>query len=150
VGDGKASVMRYDGVSWSYLQGPGFSKGDAACTSIAFSLSGQPYVAYLDYAYLTKPVVMKFDSLFVGIHEHPESSLSIYPNPVLTNFTIDLKSVNESVRVIEVFDVLGKKKNETQTSKDKIILNAESYPAGIYIVKVNTENFNYIAKFWKN
>jgi hypothetical protein len=39
----------------------GFSAGGAYYTSLAFSKSGQPYVAYSDGAYSSKASVMKFD-----------------------------------------------------------------------------------------
>jgi len=64
-----ASVMRfYDGV-WEYVGNPGFSAGTVCYTSLAFSPSGQPYVAYMDYVYSFKVTVMKFDGtswVYVG------------------------------------------------------------------------------------
>ena len=47
---GKATVMKFDGTNWVNVGNVGFSAGEADYTSLAFSPSGQPYVAYEDYA----------------------------------------------------------------------------------------------------
>jgi hypothetical protein len=57
----RASVMKFDGVNWVYVGNPDFSAGRADYTSIAFSQSGQPYVAYMDWGHFQKATVMKFD-----------------------------------------------------------------------------------------
>jgi hypothetical protein len=57
----KATVMKFDGTNWVNDGNAGFSAGDAWYTSLAFSLSGQPYVAFQDLANSQKATVMKFD-----------------------------------------------------------------------------------------
>ena len=59
----KAAVMKFDGTNWVYVGAKGFSAGEAENTSLAFSPSGQPYVAYRDYGNATKATVMKFDGI---------------------------------------------------------------------------------------
>jgi hypothetical protein len=54
----KSSPLDY---SWTYVGDAGFSAGLAIFTSIAFSPSGEPYVAYNDQANSDKASVMKFD-----------------------------------------------------------------------------------------
>jgi len=60
----KATVMKYDGSSWSVVgdpENPGFSVGTAAYTSLAIAPDGTPYVAYSDYYNGYKTTVMKFN-----------------------------------------------------------------------------------------
>ncbi len=61
-GAGKASVMKYDGTSWSFVGSERFSAGDATYTSIALNNSGTPYVAYVDNATASAgATVMKYN-----------------------------------------------------------------------------------------
>ncbi len=57
----KATVMKFDGTSWVNVGNARFSDGEADNLSIAFSPSGQPYVAYADDGNSEKATVMKFD-----------------------------------------------------------------------------------------
>ncbi len=65
----KARVMKFDGIDWVDVGFPGISESAAWYTSLAFSPSGQPYVAYIDDFYNYGTVVKKFDGadwVFVG------------------------------------------------------------------------------------
>src|SRR5208283_1622323 len=54
----KSSLLDY---SWQDVGNAGFSAGESYWLSLAFSLSGQPYVAYSDSLNSWKATVMKFD-----------------------------------------------------------------------------------------
>ena len=54
----QSTPMNY---AWKYVGNAGFSAGSVAYTSLAFSSSGQPYVAYQDSRNSNKITVMKFD-----------------------------------------------------------------------------------------
>jgi hypothetical protein len=56
-----ATVMKFDGTNWVNVGSAGFSAGQADYTSLAFNLSGQPYVAYMDWVNSQFATVMKFD-----------------------------------------------------------------------------------------
>ena len=58
---GKASVMKFDGSSWVYVGNAGFSAGPMDSISLAFSATGQGYVAFSDGANGWKATVMMFD-----------------------------------------------------------------------------------------
>ncbi len=47
--------------AWKYVGNAGFSAGEADYTSLAFSPSGEPYVAFEDWANSKKTTVMKFN-----------------------------------------------------------------------------------------
>jgi hypothetical protein len=53
--------MKFDGTNWINVGSAGFSKGESDYISLAFSPTGQPYVAYEDYGNSQKATVMKFD-----------------------------------------------------------------------------------------
>ena len=58
----KAMVMKFDGTNWAYIGKAGFSAGWANFVSLAFSYSGQVYVAYSDWFEAdVVGTVMKFD-----------------------------------------------------------------------------------------
>ena len=59
IGGGKASVMKYNGMNWTYVGNSGFSAGWTYFVNLAFNTSGQPFVAYQDYQ--VSASVMKFD-----------------------------------------------------------------------------------------
>jgi len=64
----KASVMKFDGTNWVNVGTPSFSGGVSEYLSLAFSPSGEPYVAFCD-AQVIKVSVMKFDGtnwVYVG------------------------------------------------------------------------------------
>ena len=66
---GKAIVMKYDGTDWDYVGIPHFSEGMVFFTSLGFSQSGEPHVAYNDSIYFGKATVMKFNGaswIYVG------------------------------------------------------------------------------------
>ena len=53
--------MKFDGTNWVNIGNAGFSAGKTWYTSLAFSPSGQPYVAYMDSINSSKATVMEFD-----------------------------------------------------------------------------------------
>jgi hypothetical protein len=65
-GNGKITVMKYAGNSWSVVGGMGFSAGAAGFVSLAFDPDGTPYVAYQDGGAGNEATVMKFDGSLWG------------------------------------------------------------------------------------
>jgi hypothetical protein len=53
--------MKFDGTNWIDVGNAGFSEGHATFESLAFSPSGEPYIAYRDSINTGKATVMKFD-----------------------------------------------------------------------------------------
>ena len=58
---GRATVMKYDGVSWGNVGDANFSANRAVATSLAFAPDGTPHVVYQDGGNSRKATVMKFD-----------------------------------------------------------------------------------------
>ena len=83
---GPATVMKFDGTNWVYVGNAVISGDYAYNISLAFSPSGQPYVAYIDIDVSNeKAKVMKFDGtnwVNVGNAVSPEALyLSLAFNP---------------------------------------------------------------------
>ena len=72
-----------------------------------------------------------------------KSSISIYPNPVKSNFTI---TTSEKIISVELFDTLGRKVKTLTNAKTNSI---EGLTKGVYFVKVKTEKNEYIEKLIK-
>jgi hypothetical protein len=61
--EGAATVMKFDGTNWINVGNAGFTAPQASWESLAFSSSGQPYLAYVDEWNNLYPKAMKFDGL---------------------------------------------------------------------------------------
>jgi len=85
-----------------------------------------------------------------GFNNKKKSGLTLYPNPVTTNLIIGITNVYDTIKFIEIYNTGGEKIFETQTDQDRIIVNVENYPTGIYVVKVKTAGSNWIGKFCKD
>gem|GEM_PF-4496941 len=87
-----------------------------------------------------------------------KDSIRIYPNPANDNLTISITSpearqANGKLRIMDVsiLDITGKQvtsKKYKEQSK-KYIVNVEDLPAGLYFVKIKTNNGEIIRKFVK-
>jgi len=145
----EANVMKFNGTIWEHVGIGNISAGNVTCTSLAFSPSGQPYLAYCDWFNSGKATVMKCD-FPTEDNDFKQSELILFPDPVTTFLNVDLIKIVGKIKVLEVYDIQGKIMSCSQTKQDKVILNTNDYPDGFYILKVKTENSNYIAKFCKN
>ncbi|MDC9721847.1 MAG: T9SS type A sorting domain-containing protein [Urechidicola sp.] len=84
-----------------------------------------------------------YDRLF-GLEKKLE--LLIYPNPTQNNIAVKIIGENTVTGKIELITSFGKKIDEKQYVKEKVIFNLSKQPIGIYIVKFTDNNGNYIIK----
>ena len=146
----KATVVKFTGSEWTPVGITSYSaSGNDSYTSLAFSPSGQPYIAFMDGANYNRATVMKYDSVYYGITDYRQSQISVYPNPAKSTITINLTTVTSKLQYIKVTDLAGTKMFETKTFEKKIILDIENYPAGIYFIELKlNESYNFM-KFCK-
>jgi hypothetical protein len=78
------------------------------------------------------------------------AGISLYPNPVTLNLTVDCRNIAGTNKDIEICDAQGKIKFASHSTADKVIVNTEAYPVGLYILKVKTENSYFTRQFSKN
>jgi len=135
VGEGPATVMKFDGSNWVTVGSRGFSAGNINSTSIAIDSNGTPYVAYQDAANKNKATVMKYGvDEAVKIINQPVSSITIYPNPNQGSFTLNISApINEDVQVI-ITNIVGEKIKElTTATNQETSLKLDIMP-GIYFL----------------
>jgi endonuclease I/chitodextrinase len=83
----------------------------------------------------------------LSIEDNKQDIFSIYPNPVKSELTIQLK-LDESTK-IEIYDILGKRVlNKTINSTSK--LNVQDIKTGIYILKITQGNTSISKRLIKN
>lgn len=75
------------------------------------------------------------DATILLSRELSEIEVSIYPNPVRENFTIQSDA---SISSIEVWDTLGKLVLLTNPAAQNAVVDAKNLPAGVYVVRVKT------------
>ena len=70
------------------------------------------------------------------IDENGVNGLMVYPNPAKDNLNI----VAENMRRITICNVLGQVVYDRNVDSDNEIINMSQYEAGIYMVRIATEN----------
>ena len=78
----------------------------------------------------------------VGIEEN-EVVFNIYPNPVNDKLVIETEATIEEICIYDAFGRLMEKVNETTT------IDVSEYNAGVYIMKVRTDNGEIVKRFVK-
>jgi len=73
----------------------------------------------------------------LGINEHKETFLSLYPNPASDIVTIS--SDAESMAELKLFDIDGKQILQKSLKADQYILNVSMLKAGLYFIHVKDE-----------
>jgi hypothetical protein len=86
----------------------------------------------------------------VGIDEATKPGLSLYPDPATTKLTIDVISSPGKTVTYEISDIRGVTMIEARTSENKITVDVNDYPPGIYFVRLKTVNSYFAGKFCKN
>jgi hypothetical protein len=143
----KATVMRFDGINWVNVGIAGFSAGEANFTSLAINASGIPYLAYMDYWNSNKATVMKYD-FPNGIIEPQESTLSLYPNPVINKVTIETSTIPPSSQ-LSISNLSGQELITRQIIEPKTQLDVSSLPRGVYFVRIANDKAVSVGKFIK-
>lgn len=84
----------------------------------------------------------------VGVKEHKEISVQVYPNPTSGQFTVSLEGINQAG--IKLYDASGKLIREKQQAQCKEIIDISEMAAGVYVIKITTENGIKIERLIKN
>ncbi len=84
----------------------------------------------------------------VGIDEAGSGDVfSIYPNPAISEFTIEFQNAQD--RTIRILDITGKTVMNTQVNTRKPTLSLNEVPAGIYLLEVRTDKASRTVKLIK-
>ena len=85
----------------------------------------------------------------VGIENHLLNSISLYPNPAKEVINVQCTMNNVQVTALEVFDVYGKLINTVSVIDNPTQINVSSLAAGMYFVRVTTEEGTVTKSFVK-
>ncbi len=79
------------------------------------------------------------------------SPLTAFPCPVNDNLQISLKTIIGKVITVYMIDAVGKivKQLQTIASEEKLELDTKELKAGVYILKIELPEQNYVSKFIK-
>lgn len=133
----KAVLKKFDGNNWLAVGEP-LSPGNAINLSLAFSSTGEPYVAYRDEYSMRRTSVMKY-GIFTGIQDvDGNKTVKIYPNPNNGIFIIELPATISGGTSVEIINLAGQsvfKACFTESPEKRIDLSGK--PKGIYLAKVS-------------
>lgn len=132
---------------WQNVGNAGFSAGGAQFLSLAFSLSGVPYIAYQNFAYADKASVMKYDYQD-GINDLQQAPLFLYPNPSFDEICIET-SENQNHSELSIINLDGQQIITRQITEPKTQLDISSLPRVVYFVRVTGERAVQVGKFLK-
>jgi hypothetical protein len=147
--NGKATVMKYNGTNWIKVGSSGFSAGQAASTSLAFSPVGKPYIAYEDFGNSQKATVMYYDSVYVGVKEQQKSKFSLYPNPATDKITIEIAE-GQVTSQLSMRNLNGEEILTCSLIKPKTQIDISNLSIGVYFVRLTKERAVDVGKFVKN
>lgn len=122
----------------------GFAEDKTAAISVSFTV-GEPVVGTFstnDFI-VVNGFQQSYTLLPVGINDAEAAELSgvtIYPNPVKTEFFVELaESATESV-VVKCFDMSGRLVVTEQFDQDaSFVINVAALPKGVYFVRVDVD-----------
>ncbi|MBC7440379.1 MAG: T9SS type A sorting domain-containing protein [Flavobacterium sp.] len=106
----------------------------------------------LDTGFETQP-----NAVFSAVVVTPCALLSINQNTITADFTIfpnpikDVLNIKSEIVILktEIYDVNGKLIFDKIQNQENVILNVDSFPVGIYLLKVSTEQSSKIIKICK-
>ena len=84
----------------------------------------------------------------LGVNDFSLSTFKISPNPVSTEFNVELPSTIELAK-IEVYDVLGKMIYSSQISNMNSIIDSSNWHNGIYLVRVSSAEISQTKRIIK-
>ncbi|WP_179339794.1 T9SS type A sorting domain-containing protein [Winogradskyella ludwigii] len=100
------------------------------------------------------PSKVWYDNLYVyraptlSTNEFELENVSVYPNP--TNSVWNIKTINQNISSVQVFDILGKQVLTLNPNSFEVTLDASELNNGIYLAKIVSANRTKTIKLVKN
>jgi hypothetical protein len=98
---------------------------DLDCYSAPAAWINDPNQFYLHFYYSTD-----------GVNEQAGNSISIFPNPTTSRFTVEGADMNH----ISVYNLVGQKVYEMECQGNSVDINLSNAETGIYMVRISTAN----------
>lgn len=126
-------------------------------SDIQFDANNVPYaLSFNQGANGLMGVYVYTNTVTTGINDHSlsDSELLIYPNPTQEDVTLVFKEELQDNLSVEVYNALGKqmigeREIVIKKANNAVELNTDSYPAGVYFVKVTNGQTIFTSKFVK-
>jgi len=80
------------------------------------------------------------------VGEQTSVAISLYPNPVNDKLTVE---ATEAIEHLEVFSITGAKVLGMTSHNETLEINTANLPAGIYVIRMTTQNATEIRRFVK-
>ena len=107
--------------------------------------------AYTDNTLWAMKVVPNYEGLNVNEAVNPMTNVSVYPNPVQDQLTIQVNASQASEMNISIYNITGQKVMESNTSvytgMNERQINVNELTSGIYFVTVKANGFESTMKF---
>jgi len=84
--------------------------------------------------------------LFLSIEDKMQEQISVYPNPAENMLFVEMPTSLQPESII-IFDCIGKEIFTTTFNAQKISINTEDFPEGIYFIEVSSKNGRAATKF---
>ena len=100
---------------------------------------------YTFYATAHRNLVVHL-SYLDAVDEHGSDMIVLYPNPVSDKLTIE---ATEAIENLEVFSITGAKVLGMTSHNETLEINTANLPAGIYVIRMTTQNATEVRRFVK-
>ena len=88
----------------------------------------------------------KLDNSVTGIaSESFKNNVSVYPNPANGKFTVRLNDKKENV-FLKIFNALGEMIYSDKIIDEKIVIELQNKPKGIYLIEMSSQSLNETCK----
>ncbi len=99
---------------------------------------------YQDIDCMSAPAKAKYGNAYsvtastpTGIDNAQEQEITVYPNPVDDNLTIEAKDIKN----VSVYNLTGQKVFESKVNADEVNLNMSDFQSGIYMIQIETSEY---------
>ncbi|MBE6343875.1 MAG: T9SS type A sorting domain-containing protein [Lentimicrobiaceae bacterium] len=99
---------------------------------------------YQDIDCMSAPAKTKYGNEFsitvstpTGIDNTQEQAVTVYPNPVDDNLTIEAKDIKN----VSVYNLTGQKVYESEVNADEVNLNMSDFQSGMYMIQIETSEY---------
>lgn len=102
---------------------------------------------------MTTAVMLHFSSIFVSVAEAVPATLQLYPNPAQEEAKLTITTLEPGPALVAIWSMTGKKAMEVplelHSGQQQVTLPVATLPAGIYLMRLETEHGSYPLKFVK-
>ena len=125
--------------------------GDATGSggSVAYSIGQVVYTANTSPSgTVSQGVQQAYEIFLIGINETElNSSLSVFPNPILDNLTLQISDYYNEKLSFHLYDLQGKSLNKEQIIAEQTQINTSSLPPATYFIEVLNQENKHVQSF---